>query len=299
MPCSGHTNPEPIIVGDAVVRAVAAAGGVVTRADPHGRRVLVVHRPNYDDWSLPKGKVDPGETWAMAAVREVREETGVRARICARVAQTEYEDRRGRNKTVQYFTMAVDDDPAGRIPDDEVDIVDWWAYDDAVLRLTYPRDRAMLADACLDRVEVLVVRHADAGVRGVERDDVRTLSMRGEAQAAALVERLVPYRVGTIVSSAATRCRQTVEPYARATDHDLVVDERLAEGAGPTGLIALIEQATTPIVLCSHGDVIGDALGLMARRGIELDGDGLAKAGIWSLTVERGTVVHGEYWPPT
>ncbi|MBK5288578.1 MAG: NUDIX hydrolase [Acidimicrobiia bacterium] len=285
-------------MADADRQSVRAAGGIVTRVGPEGRNVLVVHRPQYDDWSLPKGKVDPGETDAIAAVREVAEETEVRARIAARVGCTGYQDLRGRDKTVQYFAMTVEHDPGERAPDDEVDIVAWWPYDEAAERLTYPHDRRLLVDAALDSVEVLVVRHADAGVRGTDFDEVRELSTRGQEQANALVAKLDPYAVGAIISSGATRCRQTVVPYAHTTGQEIVVDARLAEGAGPAGLIELLEHAVTPVVLCSHGDVIGEALHTLDRRGVFLDGDGLAKAGIWSFTVEHGAICHGQYLAP-
>jgi 8-oxo-dGTP pyrophosphatase MutT (NUDIX family) len=120
---------------------VRAAGGVVVRA---GGDVLVIHRPQYDDWSLPKGKVDPGEDEPTAAVREVEEETGVRAAITREVGAIEYLDRRGRNKTVRYFMMTVDHDPGMRVADDEVDIVEWWPLERARVALTYERDRELL-----------------------------------------------------------------------------------------------------------------------------------------------------------
>lgn len=277
---------------------MTAAGGIVTRADADGRSVLVVHRPQYDDWSLPKGKLDPGETPAMAAVREVHEETGVRVGITGRVARTEYSDHRQRAKVVHYFAMTAADAPDPRAPDDEVDVVEWWPFDRAVAELTYPRDRSLLATSPLDSVEVLVVRHADAGARCEEPDRLRALSTHGEAQATALVPRLVPYRVATILSSEATRCRQTVEPFASVVGREVATDGCLAEGAGPQGLVCLIERAVEPVVICSHGDVIGDALRTLHRRGVDLDGDRLDKAGMWTFTVVDGAISRGEYLPP-
>lgn len=129
---------------------VRAAGGVVLRAataadENDGLHVLVVHRPAYDDWSLPKGKLDPGEDDAIAAQREVHEETGVQASITRDAGSIQYIDRRGRPKTVRYFVMSVAHDPGTRPPDDEVDIVEWWPLDRARAALTYPRDRELLA----------------------------------------------------------------------------------------------------------------------------------------------------------
>lgn len=124
---------------------IRAAGGIVLRDDGHGPQVLVVHRPAYDDWSLPKGKLDPGEDDTTAAVREVEEETGVRARVIGDAGSIDYIDRRGRPKVVRYFVMRVIDDPGTREPDDEVDLVAWWPISHARSALTYPRDCELLA----------------------------------------------------------------------------------------------------------------------------------------------------------
>ena len=124
---------------------IRAAGGIVLRDGNDEPEVLVVHRPIYDDWSLPKGKLDPGENDETAAVREVVEETGVEARITGNADSIEYIDRRGRQKVVRYFMMDVVEDPGHRVPDDEVDIVAWWPIGYARTALTYPRDCDLLA----------------------------------------------------------------------------------------------------------------------------------------------------------
>jgi len=118
---------------------VRAAGGVVMRDG----EIAVVHRPKYDDWSLPKGKLDPGEDWAEAAVREVEEETGVRARIVGELPPTRYRDRKGRPKVVRWYRMDVEDE-GGFEPDAEVDELRWLAPEEASRLLTYPHDRELL-----------------------------------------------------------------------------------------------------------------------------------------------------------
>ena len=123
---------------------VRAAGGVVTRPGEHGIEVLVVHRPAYDDWSLPKGKLEPGEDDATAARREVLEETGVDAVVIAPAGSVEYTDRRGRAKRVAYFAMTPSVS-SPRAPDEEVDVVAWWSTARAAADLTYPHDRALVA----------------------------------------------------------------------------------------------------------------------------------------------------------
>jgi 8-oxo-dGTP diphosphatase len=124
---------------------IQAAGGVVMRDG----EVLVVHRPRYDDWSLPKGKLDAGETFEEAALREVWEETGVHARLVRELPSVEYTVR-DRPKLVRYWLMSVDSDP-GFSPNDEVDSVRWVSPDDAVELLTYDRDKRVVAAATAGR----------------------------------------------------------------------------------------------------------------------------------------------------
>jgi 8-oxo-dGTP diphosphatase len=119
---------------------VRAAGGVVVRDG----RIAVVHRPRYDDWSLPKGKLDPGESWEEAAVREVREETALGCRIVGELEPVRYPDRKGRPKTVRYYRMEVVEDGVF-VAGHEVDDLAWWPLERAARELTYPHDRALVS----------------------------------------------------------------------------------------------------------------------------------------------------------
>jgi polyphosphate kinase len=124
---------------------VMAAGGIVLRTSEQRDEVLLVHRPAYDDWSFPKGKVDPGESESEAAVREVVEETGFDCDLGDEVGSVEYGDRHGRRKVVRYWLMRPRG--GGFTPNDEVDEIEWCSPDEAVGRLTYERDRALLRSA--------------------------------------------------------------------------------------------------------------------------------------------------------
>ena len=104
--------------------------------------VAVVHRPRYDDWSLPKGKLDPGESFEEAALREVEEETGLRCRLVRELPTVRY-DVRGRLKEVRYWAMEVDDE-IPFVPNDEVDQVRWVGQQEALALLSYDRDREPL-----------------------------------------------------------------------------------------------------------------------------------------------------------
>jgi len=125
-----------------------AAGAVVHRAVPTGLELVLVHRPKYDDWSLPKGKLDAGESWEAAALRELHEETGQRGRLGRELDPVFYADRKGRAKAVRYWL--VESDPALSEPfaaSDEVDEILWTSPDEAAERLTYDLDRGVVAQA--------------------------------------------------------------------------------------------------------------------------------------------------------
>jgi 8-oxo-dGTP pyrophosphatase MutT (NUDIX family) len=127
-------------VADAVV--LAAGGAVWRRAQDGGVEVVLIHRPRYDDWSLPKGKVDPGETDVQAALREVREEASIDARIGSELPTTTYVDRSGKQKRVRYWAMTV---AGGNLAGaNEVDEAIWLPLGEARARLSYPRDTVVL-----------------------------------------------------------------------------------------------------------------------------------------------------------
>ena len=267
---------------------VRAAGGVVLRGEEP--RVLAVHRPRYDDWSLPKGKVDPGEAWPQAAVREVHEETGVTARLGVELSPTRYTDRKGRAKVVRWWQMhllGVEE----REPDDEVDRVAWMAPDEARDRLTYASDRDLVDEALAvrDHRTVLVVRHAHAGDRGDwDGDDRRRpLSPTGRQQAAGLVDLLAPYHVAGVASSPLVRCRQTAEPVARARGLPVVAEDRLTEGADPATTWQLVAAAGTGTVLTSHGDVVGAIVERLRGLGVVDRTAGWPKGSTWVLHLDR------------
>ena len=127
-----------------------AAGGVVSQVVDGRTLVALVHRPKYDDWSFPKGKLEPGEDHLTAARREVEEETGLRCRLREELPESRYEHRDGEPKRVRYWRMEVMDGAFRANP--EVDVLDWLALDDARARLSYERDRLVL-DALVEPTE--------------------------------------------------------------------------------------------------------------------------------------------------
>ena len=134
---------------------VQAAGGLVVRRQNGALQIVVVHRPVQQDWSFPKGKLDPRETFEAAALREVREETGMACRLLRFIGHTEYVDRKGRPKAVAYWVMAAE---AGFFtPNEEVDELRWLTLEAAARILSYPRDRELIAVLmAADQVEPLI-----------------------------------------------------------------------------------------------------------------------------------------------
>lgn len=130
----GAAGPKP---------TVEAAGAIVWRVAVGVVEVCLVHRPKYDDWTFPKGKLDPGETHEQAAVREVEEETGIRGVLGRELPSTSYRDNKGRPKRVRYWEMTVGG--GAFTPNDEVDELVWVGLEDAARALTYGHDRDVLA----------------------------------------------------------------------------------------------------------------------------------------------------------
>lgn len=258
---------------------VRAAGGVVTRRSPRAEtEVLVVHRPRYDDWSFPKGKVDGLEAEEHCALREVQEETGYRCELLGELRPASYTDRLGRPKTVRYWQMKV---ASGQFrSNSEVDRVVWLDLPGALQTLSYQHDLALVEELLrqeMERAAALLVRHASAGdrQRWKGHDRLRPLDEKGRRQAMALVEKLLHFRPGRIFSSPYLRCVQTVEPFAQRADLRVEQAEELAEGAGPQQVSSLIRRHRGDLmVLCTHGDVIEAIVGPAAPS---------KKGGFWLL----------------
>jgi 8-oxo-dGTP diphosphatase len=134
-----------------------AAGGVLVRRGEDGaREVAVIHRPKYMDWSLPKGKLEPGEEWLEAALREVEEETGFRCEARRELPSTSYKDRKGRRKLVRYWLMRPLE--GGFEAHDEVDEIRWLPAEKAVKKLTYDHDKELVQRALAPRGIAAVLR---------------------------------------------------------------------------------------------------------------------------------------------
>jgi 8-oxo-(d)GTP phosphatase len=242
---------------------VRAAGGVVRRAGPNGEEVLLVHRPRYGDWTLPKGKARPGETDEATALREVEEETGFACALGEELPSSRYRDRHGRAKVVRYWAMRVE---SGAFePHGEVDAIRWLRAGEAEALLSYDRDRDVLRAV---RPPLLVIRHGSAGDAGnwVGDDARRPLDERGLRQAGALARQLAPFALERIVSSPFDRCVQTVEPLAAARGLEIEHADRLAEGAGAEQVRSLLTGLSgTATAVCGHGPELVPLFGTMEK----------------------------------
>lgn len=263
-------------------KVTLAAGAVVLRRTESGdREVLLVHRPKYDDWSFPKGKLDRGEDLAAAAVREVEEETGVRVRLARELPCQHYPV--GRNqKVVHYWVGRVldDDDVDGYEPNAEIDKVRWVEVDKAAEKLTYERDRETLVDAVSRRKRtqtVILLRHGSArGRKSWRHDDrLRPLLAAGIVQAERLEPVLAAYAPQRVLSSSSTRCLQTVTPYAAAHDLTLetahVLSEEDAWDGGVSDLVTGLLTDGRDVVVCSHRPVLPSLMAALGVDPVKLD----------------------------
>jgi 8-oxo-dGTP diphosphatase len=251
-------------------RLIKAAGAVAWRPGPDGRpEILLVHRRKYDDWSLPKGKVEPGETLPVTAVREVLEEGGARLALGRRLDSVRY-NVGGRPKRVHYWSASVTSVDDHAVPNDEVDKVEWVAADRAADRISYNRDNAVVADFARlppQTVPVILLRHAKAVAKShwKRADDRRPLDDAGRTDAKALAELLACFGPrARLITSPAARCVETLRPFAELSGAELRVEpslyihhhsSRTVPPDSHPSITALLSEAINagePTIICAH-----------------------------------------------
>ena len=310
---------------------IEAAGAVVWRpAEAGGVHIALVHRREYDDWSLPKGKAEDGETAPMTAAREVEEETGFAVALGRALTTVTYPVAAGR-KTVRYFAASARGGSFTVNP--EVDRLDWLPPEQARIRMSYEFDHAVLDTFLLEPARlstVVLVRHARAGHREAfpGPDSARPLDGKGRRQAAALAAQLRPFDPVAVHSAPLERCRATVAPLAESCSLSIADEPALAEEAyrddparARRRLVELAERGSTlavdgsagrangdaeeedggaqgALVACSQGGVIpGVVKSLAGRSHMTMPAMGTPKAAYWVLSFDGRRLIQADRYP--
>ena len=274
--------------------------------------MLLVHRRSHDDWAIPKGKAEAGETDQQCALREVREETGFDCHIGVELPPVIYLDRKRRLKTVRYWAVVVE---AGFFSaNDEIDDARWCSIPAALRMLTEPRERPIILalGSVLDRQlgirpvrarerMLLLVRGAAATPREqwMHSEMTRPLAQDGKITAHVLGNLGSFFEIDRIVSAPATRCIETVAPLAYRESLTVEVSHALTDGR-TTEAIELVEGVRgTGTVLCTHEDVVTGILTWLADRDrTTLEARLRQRRGsVWALTGDRSRYTAAFYIP--
>lgn len=293
-------------------KTTLAAGAVLWRGDVNdidSIEVACIHRPRYDDWSLAKGKVDPGESLVVTAVREIKEETGYDIRLGKLLGKTVYPVMDS-TKEVYYWIAQV---LGGEFePNDEVDEIRWLTFDDAKEIMSYDLDRQVLTKAekrfrLPATCRILYVRHAKAHDREKWSgdDNKRPLDKKGRRQSEMLVPMLAAFQPERIYSALPDRCQQTIAPLADELNMPVDVDLRFGDNAwqsDPSGakqaFQAVIDQGGTSVIV-AQGDVMPNMIQWLSENGrLPIDGEINCKKGcVWVLSFNNGELTGADYMP--
>ena len=300
---------------------IHAAGGVVWRlaSNEDGAKVevAIIHRPRYDDWSIPKGKLAPGETPLEGGLREVHEETGYRVQPGRPLGEVRYLKKSGggaREKVVNYWAMRAVG--GGFSPSPEVDEMRWLPLDEAREQVTRALDREVLERFSRRPPltgSVLLVRHGTAGSRSKWQGDdaLRPLDDEGQEQAEEMVRLLSRFGVEEIISADYVRCVETVRPLSEALGVPVKEESLLSERGFPgreDQAVELVRSLGRPggaVVACSQAQVIPELVSrLAAEDEVELNSSGnsgdvsVRKGGVWALSFYDHKLVGAEPFPP-
>jgi 8-oxo-dGTP diphosphatase len=283
---------------------VWAAGAAPLRGRGTNREVLLVHRPAYDDWTLPKGKAHLHELLPATAVREVAEESATRIRLGAPLTPTRHPV--GQTMKMVSWWVGVTLAVRSHTPNSEVDHARWLTPEAALATLTYQDERAVLAEAVAlpDTTPLVIARHAKARNRETWRkeDRLRPLNDRGVNQLPFLNQILAAFGITNLVSSPSTRCVQTLQPYARSREVRITRAPVLAEetateaevGAYMARLARAVGASGIPTVVCGHRPVIPAML-----APLDIPPRFLATASIVIAHVDAAGHVVGTEWHDT
>jgi len=288
---------------------VLAAGAVIWKVTPKGKlRILVVHRTQHKDVSLPKGKLDPGETLPETAVREIAEETGLIVALGAPLGVVEYDLPGGRPKVVYYWAAETDALAIANstfVSNDEIEQLTWLSLKKARALLTYPHDvdivdrfAELAAQGRARTFAIIALRHGKTTPPGdwPGPDATRPLLPRGETQTLSIAHGIAAFRPTTLIASTAVRCTTTLAETARVTGlsvaqtDDISQDAYTSRGSAVSALVEAQLDARATTVFCSHSPVLPQIIEAVVRATGTADSTRLQRAG--SLSTGEYAVLH-------
>lgn len=302
---SGRLQQVPVDPKAEFKRTTLAAGAVLWRGDPAAPEVALIHRPHYNDWSLPKGKVDPGESLPATVARELQEETGYEVKLGKLVGKVTYPVQ-GRTKVVYYWLAQV---LSGEfIANEEADQLLWMPIAKAREKVTYQLDEDVL-DKAAKRLQlmpdalVLYVRHARAHDRKSWSgdDDLRPLDKKGRRQAEMLISELSPYQPTAIYSASPDRCVNTAAPIADELNLPVHIDALLGDdawveqpGKALLAFQSIVARGGTPIIV-SQGLTIPSIIESYEPLFMDTDELKVKKSSVWVLSFVKGELIGADY----
>ena len=286
---------------------IRAAGALLWRDNSDlSLEVALIHRPRYDDWSLPKGKLEMGETALQCAYREVHEETGIRATFTRQLGTVEYEES-GQEKRVKYWAAHCALTNSEFVPNEEVDQLKWLSPNQALEQATHNSDKSIIEKFISEEQHtdtLIILRHTKSLERGDwdEADSHRTLDETGFDQAQLLIKHLEPFAIDELYTSDYTRCVQTVTPLAHARGLSITTVPSLNEESfelDPEKAISFanaLKQDEKNILICSHNPVIPSMLrGILNTKLKNKDLIKLEPGDAWIVHRVRGEIVGLDY----
>lgn len=286
---------------------IRAAGALLWRETADRNiEIALIHRPKYGDWTLPKGKIEVGETALQCAYRELREETGIKANFTRQLGFADYEEN-GQRKRVIFWAAHCALDKSTFIANEEVDQLRWLTPEEALKEATYLSDKEMIAnfqDQAKRSDTLIILRHTKALERGDwdEPDSQRTLDEVGFDQAQLLIKHLEPFAIDEVYTSDFTRCVQTVTPLAHARGLPITAVPSLNEDTfqeDPMRAVSFanaLKQDEKNILICSHNPVIPTMLrGILNTKLKNKDLIKLEPGDAWIVHRVNGEIVGLDY----
>ena len=282
---------------------IRAAGAVVWRKRTNGIvEIALVHRPKYDDWSLPKGKVEPGESAIAAGYREVFEETNLETQFGPFLDSVSYFSPDG-EKQVDYWAAKYIGDELPFVPNQEVDQMKWLELPAATDELTHETDQQVIGkflESTFDSTPLILLRHAKAVSRDEWRkdDSDRPLDDLGRTQANRLISTLQVFNISQIHTSDAVRCFDTIYPFAKSRKYEVKTTKKLSEDAFYKDKDKSIEyvhdllKEENSILVCSHNPIIPRIVEKLVKKSdLDLDVEKLQPGDAWVIHHAKKTVL--------